>query len=338
MQVILRFVPAVALLGGFVISTSSAFADCPMPSAIINGQPVDATPVNNNFSAVSNCIVKNSPAGSANSVQVRDSSGGFGGTNTLSDGQLLIGSTGALPMNSTLTAGTGINIQSSPSGIIIAAPSGGNETAVDWLNSAAVVRPSVAAFSLRTSTTPPSGAGITATVRGFAMTATGGAANTAMMAETPAPSGKWQATMLTAYTGAASNSSVPAIAVRDSVNNRAVEFGIGALGQNDYRFSYLRSSGGSGLDRLLGTAATFQDIGLPAPSEPLWTRLTYDGTTLSWAFSRDGQFFVTAYSAAADDYLVNVDRVGPAILFSEPVYPTWPVSQQVLSWTLVSLN
>lgn len=128
------------------------------------------------------------------------------------------------------------------------------------------------------------------------MTAACGAANTSMMAEADAPGGGcWVATMLTAYSGPLSSYSVPAIAVRVSINNRAVEFGIGGSGTGSYRFNYLKTVGGVGIDGFIGEPATFNDVGLPSPAEPSWTRLTYDGANLVWSFSRDGQFFVDAY-------------------------------------------
>lgn len=206
----------------------------------------------------------------------------------------------------------------------------------NWLNANAVIRPLADAFALRTSTTPPTAASIAATVRGFVLAASASPANSAMVAETNTPEGPWQATMLTTYSGPLSAYSVPAIVVRDSVNNRAVEFGIGGSGTS-YRFSYMESVGGVGFDRYIGATDSFQELGLPPPAESLWSRLTYDGTSLSWAFSRDGEFFVTVYAAAADESLTNFDKVGPGVFFVDPATPAAPVAYHILSWKLTSL-
>lgn len=326
-----------ALVASTGVETAVALADCAIPNQIENGQAADSTPVNGNFSALGSCVTAASPAGEANSVQLKSPNGGLAGSSPLQNGQLLIGATGGAPQAANISAGQGVTVQSAPGGITVSA-SGGTpvDPGIDWLNTSAVIRPSSGSFALKTSTVPPTTAAIVPTVRGFAITAASSPANTAMVAETNAPNGPWQATMLTAYSGPLSSYSVPAIVVRDSVNNRAVEFGIGGS-TTSYRFSYMKSVGGSGFDRFIGTTVSFQELGLPPPAEPLWSRLTYDGTSLIWAFSRDGEFFVDAYSAAAEESLTHLDKVGPGVLFVESALPALPVAYHVLSWKLTSL-
>ncbi|MCM2396044.1 hypothetical protein NBH19_08105 [Rhizobium sp. S95] len=338
MQTLHRILLGSLAVTGFLTFPFAASASCVIPNQIANGQPIDATPVNGNFASLSACEAASSPAGSQNSLQVRGADGAFVGVDPLDDGELMIGAAGNAPTGSTLTAGQGVQIQNSAGAITVSAPGGSETGGVDWLNAAATVRPTFNDFALKTSSTAPTGASLAATVRGFVLTATGGGANTAMMAEANTPgSAGWVATMLTAYSGPLSTYSVPAIAVRDSVNNRAVQFGIGGASTTTYRFSYTKTVGGSGLNSFIGTADTLVDAGLAAPSEPIWTRLTYDGTNLTWAFSRDGQFFVNAYVVAANETLTNLDKVGPAVLFVEPTHTTWPVAYHILSWTITSL-
>ncbi|WP_459464727.1 hypothetical protein [Rhizobium sp. No.120] len=315
--------------------SSPAMAACMVPNVLSNGQTADATQVMQNFSAVAGCANATAPSGGQNTVQFETSSGNLGGV-ALSDGQVIVGTTGGAPQSKTLTAGPGVAIMNTPGGISISATGSGSANAVDWLNEAAVIRPVAANFSVVTSTTAPAGASLVPTVRGMALTTTAVADGTSVMAETATPSGPWQATMLAIYSGPLAKASFPAIAVRDSISHRAVEFGIGGSGTTSYQAAYTRTVGGPGLDTVLGQTTTV-DVGLPPPSQPLWSRVTYDGTNLSWAVSRDGEVFSTVFTVLAADNLSNVDRVGPAALFQQPINPSWPSAYHILSWRLASM-
>lgn len=335
----MRFESSLALgiaLPILLMATTSAGAACVVPNTLSNGQTADATQLMADFNAVAECADASLPAGSIGSVQYKTPADTLGGL-SLGDGQIPLGSAASSPQGKTLTAGPGIAITNAPGSITITATSSGSPNGVDWLNEAAIVRPTASSFSLLTSTTAPAGAGMVVTSRGMALRTSSSASGTALMSETPAPDGPWRATMLAVYSGPLSSSSLPAIAVRDSVNRRAVEFGIGGASSTTYTLAYSRTIGGLGLDSVLGQNTTTSDIGLPPPSQPLWTRLTYDGTNLSFAFSRDGEVFSTAFTVAANESLSNLDRVGPATLFQQPAQPNWPSAYHILSWRLESL-
>nr|WP_200985156.1 hypothetical protein [Rhizobium rhizogenes]QCL10060.1 hypothetical protein pC5.8d_757 [Rhizobium rhizogenes] len=324
-----------ALATLLTLGSSTAMAACNIPNPLSNGQTADATKVMDNFTAVAGCVDALAPSGGQNTVQFKTTTGSLGGV-PLSDGQVVVGTTGGAPQAKVLTAGPGVAIVNAPGGITISATSSGSANAVDWLNEAAVIRPVAANFTLVTSTTAPAGASLVPTVRGMALTTTSVADDTSVMAETPTPSGHWQATMLAVYSGPLATYSLPAIAVRDSISHRAVEFGIGGSGTTSYQAAYIRTVGGLGLDTVL-SQTTAVDIGLPPPSQPIWSRVTYDGTNLSWSFSRDGEVFSTVFSVLAADNLSNVDRIGPVAFFQQPANPTWPSAYHVLSWRLASL-
>jgi len=328
-----RYLISLAFLLGIADAASAA---CTVPNQIVNGGVVDSAPVMGNFNAISTCLSANAPAGTENSIQLDNGSGGFAAVGPLTDGELLIGATGASPNATTLTAGTGIAIANSPGGISVSATGTLGGGGADWLNGTAVVKPTAASFALQTSTTPPTGATFTNTTRGIALSASAAVNSAAMMAETDVPSGHWQATMLGVYTGSLSNFTLPSIAVRDAVNNKAVEFGISANGLGDYRLDYYITSGGIGLNNRVNDIAS-QDVGLPQPAQPVWQRLTYDGTNLIWSFSRDGEFFIPAYSVLASTALTNLSKIGPAVIFAPNIAQTWSASFQVLSWSVVSL-
>lgn len=312
-----------------------AIAACTVPNQLTNGQTASATALMQDFGAVAACADSAAPAGGAGSVQYKAANGSFGAA-PLSSGQLLIGATSGAPVAASLSAGPGVSITSSSGAVTISAVATTAASAVDWLNEGAVLRPIASTFSLQTSSISPAGASLAPTVRGMVLTTNSATDGAALMAETAAPSGAWQATMLAIYSGPIATFSFPAIAVRDASANRAVEFGIEGNGTASYRFAYIRSAGGMGLDTVL-SETNISDIGLPPPSQPFWSRLTYDGTNLSWSFSRDGEFFVTAFSIPARDNLTTLSKVGPAALFRQPTNASWSSAYHILSWSVTAL-
>ena len=324
------------LAAAFMTAAGTAFAQCTLPNQLQIGDVADASKVAANFTALANCADDQTPSGSANSIIYNSGSGSLAGATPLADGQVLIGSTGNPPQAGALSAGPGIAITGGSASITISATGSGTGAAVDWLNKAAVVKPVASAFTMRTSTTAPTGAALSATTRGMLLSVTSSADSRVVMAETALPTGNWQATMLGVYSGPLSNYVQPSITVRDSTSNRAVSFLQGGNGASTYRFDYIKTSGGVGLDANAGDSS-FQDTGFSSPSEPLWSRLTYNGTTLVWSFSRDGENFTNAYSVSATDWLSQLSTIGPAVLFYQPSHPTWNSGYHILSWNLASL-
>lgn len=323
--------------GVSAIYASIASAQCAVPTQIDNGTIIDAVPVMSDFDAVATCSDQVGASGAQNSVQTSGTNGGFAAVGPLTDGQLLVGSAGNAANPTTLTAGAGVNIANAPGSVTISTsgvPAGGG---ADWLNGTAVVKPNAADFTLRTSSTAPPGAALSSTSRGMMLTTTSAPSGfSGMMAEVTLPSGHWQATMLAIYTGPLSTYGIPGIAVRDSVNNKSVQLGIGPLSATAYRFDYQKTSGGVGLDTYQGDAP-LQDVGFPLPTEPIWSRLTFDGTNLIWSFSRDGEFYITAYSVTASSFLANLSTIGPIVFFASTAKTTWSTTFHVLSWQVVSL-
>ncbi|TWB45572.1 hypothetical protein FBZ98_11542 [Rhizobium sp. ERR 922] len=318
-------------------AAGTALAQCALPNQLQSGDLADATKVAANFTALANCVDAQVPSASANAVIYNGGSGALAGVPPLTDGQLLIGSSGNPPQPGTLTAGSGIAITTGPASVTISATGSGTGAAVDWLNKAAVVKPNVGSFTMRTTTTPPAGAALAATTRGILLSVAASVNNQAVMADVPLPSGNWQATMLAVYTGPLNGYIQPSLTVRDSTTNRAVSFSQGANGGgSSYRFDYVKTSGGIGLDSNSGDTSS-RDVGFSTPSEPIWSRLTYNGTTFVWSFSRDGENFTEAYSISATDWLSQLSAIGPAILFYQPDHSNWNSGYHILSWNLASL-
>jgi hypothetical protein len=78
-----------------------------------------------NLTALANCIAAGGPAGSTNALQFNAGSGAFSGVGPLTNGQLVIGSTGGAPQAATLTPGSGISITNGAGSISISVTGGG---------------------------------------------------------------------------------------------------------------------------------------------------------------------------------------------------------------------
>ncbi|WP_342619797.1 hypothetical protein [Rhodoferax sp. GW822-FHT02A01] len=83
-------------------------APCTVLNKLTNGQTADANQVMSNFTSATNCIDA-VPAGFTNSVQIKGTSG-LAGVGPLTNGQVLIGSTGAHTQATTHTFGNGISV------------------------------------------------------------------------------------------------------------------------------------------------------------------------------------------------------------------------------------
>ncbi|MCD2175035.1 hypothetical protein [Rhizobium sp. C4] len=330
----------VALLAGALLLSGEvqpSLAACSVPNAITNNTVTDASKLMGNFGAIGGCVDAASPGGATNAIQYNNGSGGFGGTSPLTDGKIVIGATGGAPQASQLTAGAGVSIVNGPGSITVSTTGSGTGAAVDWLNKAAVVKPTASAFTMRTSTTAPTGSAISATGRGMLLSTTASPSGKNLLAETALPSGHWQATMLGVYTGPLSNWTSISFGIRDTTNNRAITLGLGSNNGSSTRFDYVKFNGGIGLDNYVGDTP-LTDVGLPYPTEPIWSRLTYDGTNLIWAFSQDGEHFTTAFSVSATDYLTNLNTIGPIVTIGAPsANPTWGSGFHIFSWQLVSI-
>jgi hypothetical protein len=123
MRQILGFAFVLTLFAA-VLSGDAAMAACTVPYTLTNGTTADATQVMANINSVASCV-NGAPAGSTEAVQFNAGSGAFGGVGPLTNGQLVIGSTGAGPQAATLTAGTGITITNAAGAITISATGSG---------------------------------------------------------------------------------------------------------------------------------------------------------------------------------------------------------------------
>ncbi|MBN9090213.1 MAG: hypothetical protein J0J01_25155 [Reyranella sp.] len=276
----LGLIAAAGLLFG-----SAAKAQCALPYTFTNGQTADATQVMANFNALLSCLT---PGGSTNAIQYNSGGGVLGGVGPLTDGQVVIGSTGNPPQAQTLTAGTGISIANVAGSITLsstgtvglnglyrqvmsATPTSTSTGLTNWLNqSAATVSDS------------PTGLAITAPI----------SAGTAVMARYgTAPSPPYKINVLVAAT-------------RSSTYFNHV--GIGWYNGSDKLqvIDLATYSGGANYVEVTNwnSATSFSSTPFLTPvnafSQPIWLQIADDGTNVSFGFSQDGANFLPVFTAA----------------------------------------
>lgn len=123
----MRFKFIRSLLATVVVALGAsgvANAQCTVPNNLTNGTTADASQVMANFNSVLSCV-NSAPGGATNAIQFNAGSGVFGGVGPLTNGQIVIGSTGAGPQAATLTAGSGIAITNAAGAITITSTGSG---------------------------------------------------------------------------------------------------------------------------------------------------------------------------------------------------------------------
>lgn len=296
-------------VGLFVIAllvSAGARAQCALPYTITNGQPPDATKVMANFNALVSCL---SVGGSSNAVQYNGGSGALAGAGPLTNGQLLIGSTGNPPQPQTLTAGAGITITNGTGNIKV--------EATPYTPATGLYRQVMSALPTVSAT------GLQYWINQGAATLSEGAAGVSISA----PSG---VDALIARIGVAPSAPYTLTALIGATRNSTgfSEVGIGwSDGAKFHILSYV--VGGSG-----GTPPTLQVVKWSSPTvrvgtdfsssavsyfpQPIWMQLKDDGTNVSFNFSQDGANFLTLFTVAKSSSYLGSLGYGNFILFVNP--------------------
>jgi len=299
-----------------------AEAQCVLPYQLAGSQVADATQMMANFDALARCIDAAKVAGSTNAIQYNAGSGRLGGVGPLTDGQVIIGSTGEAPKASRLTAGAGISIASRSGNVTIsstgsangpglyrqllsATPTAANTGLASWLNQgSSTVTDSDVGLCIDSPT-----AGIPNNVTGRYMAV-------------PVP--PYTITALIAATRASTNYSGVGIGWYDGVNklhiiNYVTQGGNGPFFQIA-KFSNPTTS--AGVD--VGSSTNYF-------SQPIWLQIRDDGANISFAFGQDGVNFIPLFATSkASGYL-------GASGYSNVIFTVNPLGGRtlgtIMSWT-----
>ena len=288
-------------LGAF----NAAQAKCPLPHLMVNGQMPDATQMMANFNALVACL---STGGATNSIQYNAGSGSLAGVGPLTDGQLVIGSTGAAPLAQTLSAGAGISITDGAGSVTVAktspfagsglyrqvlspTPTSASTGLTTWLNQGtSVVSDSPVGLSIEA----PQSAGTNLSGRYMA-----------------APTAPYTITALLGATRNSGSGSMAGIGWYDGSAKLQV-------------LSYDTNATSSPLLRVRQFANPTTTPGVNYASfanwfsQPIWLRVRDDGTNVSFSFSQDGVNFLELYAVAKSAGYLGSSGYGNIIFFINP--------------------
>jgi hypothetical protein len=295
---------SLSLLTGLVLAGPNvAQAQCALPHTLTNTQPADATQVMANFNALVACF---NLGGATNALQYNAGSGALGGVGPLTNGQLVIGSTGNAPQAATLTAGAGISITNSPGGVSIAAtsptglysqvmsstPTSASTGLTNWLNQgSATVSDSSVGVCIDS---PTSGTSVNTVGRYGA-----------------APTPPYKITALIAATRASTSYNGVGIGWYDGTNKL-------------HMLSYFTNNGGAPYFLVVKNNSPTSPNGndfvsaTNAFSQPAWMQIADDGTNVSFAFSQDGTNFLTLFSVAKASGFLGASGYSNILFFVDP--------------------
>lgn len=278
----------------FIFWSSPSFALCTLPYQIANGQPADATQLMANLNALSNCI-GNVAGGNQNSIQYKDANGGFSGVGPLTNGQIIVGSTGNAPQAANITAGSGISIGNSPGNVTISATGG----ATILREFGPYAPPLVSTFTFIDSAgqTSPSISNISNTGLAYSAPVTSGSTAFPGVYRPVPQSVPWTITIRYKYMLA--NASYPSfgLVIKDDAGKMLAQ-----VPENSAIIVKRQNS---------NTSYNSNVYGLTVYDGPQWSRVTFDGSNISFSISWDGQNWINTYSEAANAFLSgNLQWVG----------------------------
>lgn len=241
------------------------------------------------------------PGGSNHQIQYNNS-GAFGGL-ALTNGQLLIGSTGATPATATLTAGTNITITNGAGTITIAASGGGGGL---WSAKMSGTVPTQANTGLNSWLLQPASATVTNDTCGITVYCPSQSSqHTYATIKKAAPATPYTITALIAHTAVLKQYSGPVFGWSDGtkalVLNPTNGYGI----QTVYNTNV-----SNGTVTQKDTKSEVPNTTSMMPPQIMWMRINDDGTNVTISLSMNGGTYRTHYTEVkASGVLANYDTV-----------------------------
>jgi hypothetical protein len=287
---------------------------------ITNGQTPDATQMMADFTALISCL---NAGGSANAIQYNAGSGTLGGVGPLTDGQVVVGSTGNAPQAQTVTAGSGIAVTSGSGSVTVATTAGTTATGL---------------YRQVMSATPTSsGTGLTSWLNQGISVVTDSAVGLSIDAPQSGGTkltGRYMAAPATPYTITALVSATRNSAVASAVgigwyDGTAKLHVLSNIVPNANFWPLLQVAKYASVTGLAGTDFVSAQTNF---SLPMWFQLRDDGTNVSFAFSQDGANFLTVFSVAKSSGYLGASGYDNVIFFVNP-QSTGDTIGTLLSWT-----
>jgi hypothetical protein len=314
----MRRMGCLALVSAFSwLGIDAAHAQCTLPYQLTNSDLSDAVKLTANFTAIAKCI-NQSPT---NSIQYNGGGGQLAGVGPLSNGQLVVGSTGNPPQAQTLIPGDGIAVTNGAGNVTISAtsavggtgmyrqvmsdtPTSASTGLTSWLNQgSASVSDSAVGMCIDT---PTSGTSANLTGRYKA-----------------APTAPYTITILVAATRYSNTFNGVGIGWYD---------GTAKLHLLSYQLNgalpYLIVNK---WDNVTTFNAADLTSSLNAFAQPIWLQIADDGTNVIFRFSQDGLNFNTLFTVAKSSGFLGASGYSNVIFFADPRGSRTLAT--VMSWT-----
>jgi hypothetical protein len=302
-------------------SVRSADARCALPYVLSNGEVPDAAKMMANFNALVAC---QTVAGTANAIEYNAGSGALAAAGPQTNGQLIIGSTGAAPQAQTLTAGSGISITAGSGAVAIAATAG---TAGTGLYRQVMSSTPTAASTGLTIWLNQGASAVSNSPTGITIDAPSSAATNLSGRYVTAPSAPYTITALIGAT-------------RTTIGGGCVGIGWYDGSSKIQGICYYTNSSNDSqqlvaVRRYTSPTAQTSDSftsGLNGFSEPIWFRISDDGTNVSFGFSYDGANFLPVYSTTKAMGFLGSTGYNKLLFFVDPGSGSHTFGT-LLSWT-----
>ncbi|MBN9090214.1 MAG: hypothetical protein J0J01_25160 [Reyranella sp.] len=290
-----------------------------MPYQLTNADLSDAMKLTANFNALAKCIsARNNPT---NSIQINGGGGTLAGISPLTNGQLVIGSSGNPPQPQGLAAGDGIQITNGAGSIAIAATSAVGGTG---LYRQMMSDTPTASITGLTSWLNQGSAAVSDSTVGVCIDAPTSGTSTNL-------TGRFKASPSTPYT-------VTALVAATRYSNTLNGVGIGWYDGSAklHLLSYQINNGAPYLavnkwTNVTTFSATDVTSAMNAFAQPIWLQVSDDGTNAAFRFSQDGLNFVQLFSVAKSSGFLGAIGYSNVIFFADPRGSRTLAT--ILSWT-----
>jgi len=302
-------------------SVRSADARCALPYVLSNGEVPDAAKMMANFNALVAC---QTVAGTANAIQYNAGSGALAAAGPQTDGQLIIGSTGAAPQAQALTAGSGISITAGSGAVAIAATAG---TAGTGLYRQVMSSTPTAASTGLTAWLNQGTSAVSDSPTGITIDAPSSAATNLSGRHVTAPSAPYTITALIGATRTTIGGGCVGIGWYDGSSKiQGICYYTGSSNDSQQLVNVRRYNSPTSQ-----TSASFTS-GLNGFSEPIWFRISDDGTNVSFGFSYDGANFLPVYTTTKAAGFLGSAGYSKLLFFVDPGSGSHTLGT-LLSWT-----
>ncbi len=310
-------------LAAFVLAlagSTAARAQCVLPYALTNGQTPDATQVMANFNALVSCL---DPGGSNNAIQYKAGAGSLGGVGPLTDGQLVIGSTGNAPQAQTLSAGSGITVTPGAGSVTLAATAGTGGTGLYRQ----VMSPTPTTVSTGLANWLNQGSAVASdSAVGLSINAPQSASTSLRGRYMAAPSPPYTIKVLIAATRNTYTQSSVGVGWYDGTAKLHV---IQNIANNNASCPIIQVAK---FNSVTAGAGTDFSSALNTFSLPIWLQIRDDGTNVSFAFSQDGANFLPVFTVAKSSGFLGASGYNNVIFFVNSPGAAATLST-LLSWT-----